>query len=186
MASVQQTSINSVALLCSHTRDPIPSYDNVDFAPTTLAAAKSHLDPADRWSVKHLTAPDDGAQIATLLASAAAIAVSDGSYDPDTQASSSAFILTTRAEDHAILPNPVRGCNRVPGKNTDQNSYRGELVGMMGVVVTLGLICQVHHVQTGSIEIGLDANRHLSKFWIRRIHLPRSHPTTWFYPSDAS
>ena len=34
---------------------------------------------------------------------------------------------------------------------------------MMGVVVTLGLLCKTHHITTGSIEIGLDGKSALER-----------------------
>jgi hypothetical protein len=84
------------------------------------------------------------------------IAVSDGSHENGL--SNSAFIITTRSQKLELITPTVMGRNCVPGAPTDQQFHRGELGGIMGIVVTLGFLCKIHHVTSGSIsiEIGLD------------------------------
>ena len=121
LASIQHTGPNSVALLASYISNPIPSFDNLDWAPTTLSVARSQLDPADRWAVKDLQSTDDGVNLASLIATDSAIAVSDGSYNPDKEFSTSAFVITSREEGPANTIQPISGLNSVPRHCTDQN-----------------------------------------------------------------
>jgi hypothetical protein len=48
--------------------------------------------------------------------------------------------------------------NTAPGSPDDQDSYRGEVAGMAGVVTTAKMICRVHNIKEGSLEIGLEGD----------------------------
>jgi hypothetical protein len=109
-------------------------------------------------SFKHcfLLQSDEGLFLVNLLQTNEVIAVSDGSHENGL--SNSAFIITTRSQKLELITPTVMGRNCVPGAPTDQQFHRGELGGIMGIVVTLGFLCKIHHVTSGSIsiEIGLD------------------------------
>jgi len=66
-----------------------------------------------------------------------------------------AFILTRRSSKGGQFQ-PIQGSNIVPGIPTEQDSYRAELGGVMGILTTLELLCSFHHLNNGFIEIGLD------------------------------
>jgi hypothetical protein len=50
----------------------------------------------------------------------------------------------------------IYGTNAVPGAHTDQDSYRGELGGIMGVLQVANCVAQVNCVSTGKLRLGLD------------------------------
>ena len=88
-----------------------------------------------------------------MIVNGTAIAVSDGSHAPGY--STSGFTLTRRLKKGPSFSN-VRGSNVVPGNPEEQDSYRAELGGVMGIVVATHLICTLHNITDGSLEIGLD------------------------------
>ncbi len=120
----------------------------------TLKAQSNSLKEADQWAATNLKCEDEGVTIAGTIRQGTAIAVSDGSYGAGF--STSGFVLTSRKKGTPSKVHPVTGSNIVPGSSEDHDSYRAELGGVMGVVVTLALICSLHNVLSGSIEIGLD------------------------------
>ena len=122
--------------------------------PTTLAEAVAALNPRDCWAVHGLKSKDEGKSVAELIRTGKAIQVSDGSGGDDQ--TTSAFILTSRKKKAATPVHPVSGGNFTPGHPDDQHSYRGELAGAMGGVVTIQLLCDMYSIKEGSIEIGLD------------------------------
>ena len=75
--------------------------------------------------------------MAQMLQEGTAIAVSDGSHCPGH--STSAFILTRRFKKGPAFIN-IKGSNVLPGNPEEQDSYRAELGGVMGVVVTIQII----------------------------------------------
>ena len=44
--------------------------------------------------------------------------------------------------------------NVVPGSPEDQSAYRSELAGLYGIVLAVSLVCKVHGVTGGQVEIG--------------------------------
>jgi len=122
--------------------------------PLTLEQAREALPPEERWAVDALAASDNGLSFARLLQTDQAIAVSDGSFGDGH--STSAFILTRRKPRLHRDTHPIRGSNTVPGHPTCQDSYRAELGGAMGILTTIQLVCQIHQVQYGALELGLD------------------------------
>ena len=61
----------------------------------------------------------------------------------------------------------------VPADQADQNAHRAELSGVSGMITTLEMICEVHDITSGHIELGLDGENALNK--IRDTHHP--HPS---------
>ena len=119
----------------------------------TLQGHTATVHPLDQWAVSELQSADNGAAIAQLIQEGQAIAVSDGSYDQGI--STSAFVLTSRTKPTQPLAN-VTGSNVVPGNPSEQDSYRAELGGIMGILTALEIICNLHSITHGEIEIGLD------------------------------
>ncbi len=122
--------------------------------PLTLQEAKQQLPTGDKWAVEQLSCPDERLSLAALVATNEVIAVSDGSHEDGL--STSAFIITTRSKKLELTTPTVMGRNCVPGHPTDQQSHRGGLGGIMGIVVALALLCRIHNITSGSIEIGQD------------------------------
>jgi len=50
----------------------------------------------------------------------------------------------------------LRADNVVPGSPDDQSVYRNELAGLYGIVLAVSLVCKVHGVTGGQVEIGCD------------------------------
>ena len=93
--------------------------------------------------------------MAEAIQEGTAIGVSDGSHE--TVHCTSAFIITHRRRGNTSNRfSNVKGTNVVPGVPHEQDSYCAELGGLMGMLVTLEMLCQVHQIQQGSIELGLD------------------------------
>jgi hypothetical protein len=44
----------------------------------------------------------------------------------------------------------------VPGYASDQSAYRSELAGLFGMAVILNVICKVHRIDKGNIELACD------------------------------
>ena len=138
-----------------------PSAGAIPIRPQNLAQAKTQLPASDSWAVEELSSTDDGASLATLLPSNQVIAVSDGSYEDGL--SCSAFIITTKSAKGELMNPAISGRNCIPGNVTDQNSYRAELGGIMGVVVSLGILCNLHNITAGQVEIGLDGKEAMNQ-----------------------
>ena len=67
----------------------------------------------------------------TAIGNGCALAVSDGSYDPVTKVGTSDFIIaSSKANDEDLF----EGANFVTGTAEEQNAYRSELAGVLGVI----------------------------------------------------
>ncbi|MGL5934283.1 MAG: hypothetical protein ACRCZI_01520, partial [Cetobacterium sp.] len=154
IACVTERSTGGIVLRtkCSHSYSP-PTPATTQ-APTTLLEAKSQMSTRGNWAIEELKTSDDGAFLATLLASDQVIAVCDGSYDEGI--STSSFIITSRTKGITQKSQDILGSNCIPGHPEDQNSYRAELGRIIGIMTTLSLWCKLHHIPSGKIEIGLD------------------------------
>ena len=119
----------------------------------TLASHCSKLHDGDRWAVEDIKSSDEGFSVASLISDKEAIEVSDGSHQGPHSAS--AFIITRRKQQGAPFSN-VTGSNVVPGTPAEQDSYRAELGGLMGLVTALEVLCSLHKITSGAIELGLD------------------------------
>ena len=115
----------------------------------TLEGLLETLPRNERWAIDDLELQDNGEILAAAIAGHYAIAVSDGSHKD--KFGTSAFVL--EGKDHV---GRILGENCVPGHTTEQSSYRSELAGIEGILTTVQLLCQLHHLTQGSIEIGLD------------------------------
>ena len=84
-------------------------------------------------------------QLATSLASEeGVIAVSDGSYHPDYQHGTAAWVICNRQQTAQVLGN-----NLTPGDKTSQCSHRSELSGLIGVVKHINDICSRYNITSG-------------------------------------
>ena len=142
-------------LLLGHSPYPLPpTLDEETLEPTTLVQARGLLSSGDKWAVQHLKSSDNGKALAAFIKEGKAIAVSDGSQD--TGYATSGFTLTPRKKKWLKDCPSIKGSNSVPGNCSDLDSYRAELGGVMGIVVTLAMICRIHSITSGSLQLGLD------------------------------
>jgi hypothetical protein len=115
-----------------------------------LAATVRTLDPHHSWATATLLQSDNGVAVAPAITSGDGRAVSDGSYK--NSRSTSAFLL----EGPTGAVGRIFGTNCVPGQRMDQDSYHGELGGVMGVLHTARCVTMIHEVASGLLHIGSD------------------------------
>ena len=107
----------------------------------------------ERILIDDFIIPEDECKaIAESIRNRTARAISDGSFIPDQQKGSSAFIITPGR----TIQNRFEGYNWVPGQPDDQNPYRSELAGMNGVLSAIAVIVKYYGIKEGEIEIALD------------------------------
>ena len=157
LAQVASTPRNTITL--SQTTSPVlvPAFTRPHIAnPLNLQEAKMNQPVTDHWAVSKLRSKDEGKSIAEAIQAHQAIAVSDGSGSPTLL--SSAFILTAKSARLAKTLHPVHGGNIVPSNASEMDSYRAELGGVMGVLVTLQILGELHGITEGSLVLGLDGD----------------------------
>ena len=151
-ASVIQSSPQTIRLESiyqgTHPTPPLPPEQA-----HTLSEAVASLPDMQSWAVSDLKSHDEGQAMAEAIQQGLAIAVSDGSYAQGR--STSAFIITKRHRDGRMFSN-VTGSNIVPGLQDEQDSYRAEIGGVMGILTAVEILCSKYAIQSGSLELGLD------------------------------
>ena len=106
------------------------------------------MDDSAKWAVQNWIATDNGRTIAEAIKSGKAIAVSDGSYKNNL--GTAAFVI-----EGADSNDRVEGVMVVPGG--DMDSHRSELAGLYGITIMVNIICRIHSIEEGSIEVGCDS-----------------------------
>jgi hypothetical protein len=104
--------------------------------PKDLAEAVATIDPHHSWSTSTLLQNDNSAAITQGIRDGTGIAVSDGSFKDSR--STSAFLLEG------------------PAGASGQDSYQGELRGIVGTLHMAHCIATIHGVSTGRLHLGLD------------------------------
>jgi hypothetical protein len=123
-----------------------------------------HRNELDQWAIQELSVKDNGKAISKAIQRGTAIAVSDGSYKDDR--GTAAFIL--ERSDQFDLSGRIIGVNAIPGEAVYQSSYRSELGGVSGIIEIVGILCELHSIPAGVIEVGLDgeqAMKNISGTW---------------------
>ena len=80
-----------------------------------------------------------------------AIAVTDASVSPYTSMGASSFVLTSQD-----LQTSCNGAHGVPKGSTSMDSYRAEIYGIYGILVTLQHLVRDHNIQKGRVLIACD------------------------------
>jgi hypothetical protein len=119
-------------------------------SPTELATAITIVDPQYLWATETLLHTDNGVAVAQAIRDGTGLAVSDGSFKDSR--STSAFLL----EGSAGASGRIYGTNRVPGQRMDQDSYRGELGGILGVLHTAHCVATINGMWSGRLRLGLN------------------------------
>ena len=101
---------------------------------------------------------DNCAAVVSAIQNGTARLVSDGSYFPDFESGSSAFILTPGRKKK----NKLVGVNWVPGTKEDQDPYRSELAGVDGGLSMIAVLIKFFNITEGGIEFALDGESALS------------------------
>jgi hypothetical protein len=111
------------------------------------------LPEPSKWAVEEIkqfgNCEDEGKDIAEAIVLGKCRAVTDGTHKLQEGAASFAVHGTTSRRQ-------VMGSNRTPGRRDVITPYRAELGGVVGILVLLTVLCQMHHITAGKVELGLD------------------------------
>jgi hypothetical protein len=118
--------------------------------PSSLDAAIAGVPPFHRWTIDTVLQSDNRRAVAEAIQQSTRMCVSDGAFKH--MRTMSGFLL----EGPAGEPGRIYGTIAVPGAQQDQDSYRGELGGIMGVLHVAACVAQVHGVTAGKLRLGLD------------------------------
>lgn len=99
------------------------------------------------WAIQQLEIHHEH-RIVEMIKNNTATGGTDGSYKEGQ--SSSGFNIFDDEQDL------LDGGNHVPGQSKDQTSYRAELGGILGLIITVNAICLHHKIIDGSFTIGCD------------------------------
>ena len=127
-------------------------------SPKSLQQMIESLPVTDSWATKYLQMTDNGHHIAKAILLGKAITVSDGSYKDDY--GTAAFVL--EGETHV---GRITGQLCVPGAPEDHSSHRSELAGMIGALIVILAICQLHDINEGQVTIGCDGQAALKALY---------------------
>ena len=105
------------------------------------------------WMVRQTYQPKEHINhlVRALRENKKVIAVSDGSFHPDLQHGTAAWVIRTEDDNRIITGN-----NLVPGDRAAHCSHRSELSGLIGTIHHLNTICTQHNITQGSVELGCD------------------------------
>ncbi len=118
---------------------------------------RQHELPTGRhWPISRIEAPNGMDAVATSLRAGNAVAVTDGSFK--TGCSTSGGVLFAANFDRQSR---ISCINQVPGPIPDQDAYRAELGGIVGMLETLKRICHDYAITEGHLTIGLDGSQAL-------------------------
>ena len=119
----------------------------------TLQALLDALPEPSKWAVEEIkqfgNCEDEGKDVAEAVVLGKCRAVTDGTHKLQEGAASFAVHGTTSR--HQLM-----GSNRTPGRRDEITPYQAELGGVVGILVLLTVLCQLHHITTGKVELGLD------------------------------
>jgi len=115
----------------------------------TLQQEIDLLDLSAKWALQNFSCNDNGETIARAIQDSTVLAISDGSYK---DSRGTASLVIEGVNKVGRLP----AYNVVPGSPEDQCVYRSELAGLYGIVLAVSLVCKVHGVTGGQVDIGCD------------------------------
>jgi hypothetical protein len=170
--SVLIQSHDQVTLLGSNTHSTEPPPTLPAPTPSSLEQAFLQLNPLDQWAVSSIKCTDEGDSVASLIRQGEAIAVSDGSHGSGI--STSSFTITSRKRRDEKSTCLIDGTNAAPGSPDDQDAYRGEASGVFGIATSLEMVCTVHSISEGSIEIALDGESAMNAIFAETDPKPES------------
>ena len=92
--------------------------------------------------------------IAAAIEKGTAIAVCDGSFDPNNWLGTAAFLMVANKTDK----NALTGANWSPGTKEDQTAYRSELTGVDFILAVLSILVKHYSIKKGAITIAFDCD----------------------------
>lgn len=115
----------------------------------SLHQVLADLPSSAQWAVQQVRCSDNGAKIVEAIRNGTCIAVSDGSFKDEY--GTAAWVLEGRTSEGRI-----EGVGIIPGEPKIQGAYRSELGGLYGIATIIHILCQVHSIEQGAVEIGCD------------------------------
>lgn len=112
--------------------------------PKMLPKFIRYLDRSAQWSIKNFYAMKNGNTIAQAVLHNLAIAVCDGFFKSGKGAA--AWVIEGESSVDRI-----KGWNITVGKYDAHSAYRSEFAGLFGTVTMVNAICQLHHINSGTI-----------------------------------
>ncbi|MGL5936611.1 MAG: hypothetical protein ACRCZI_13435, partial [Cetobacterium sp.] len=117
----------------------------------TLQALLDALPEHSKWAVEEMkqfgNCEDEGKDVAEAIVLGKCRAVTDGTHKLQEGAASFAVHGNTSRRQ-------LMGSNRTPGRRDEITPYRAELGGVVGILVLLTVLCQLHHITAGKVELG--------------------------------
>jgi hypothetical protein len=132
---------------------------------TLVVTRLSHLVPATSWAVTHVLITDEGAASTATIREGRCVSVSNGSFKNQYGTSAWAIEAESSVDRRTgvdIPPAAVSKENRgkevniLPGSPTDENAYRSEVAGLLGIAPTVREICAFHDITAGTVYLGCD------------------------------
>ena len=145
---------SSIKVICRS--EPIIPF--IRSIPTTWEIYLCSLDPNIIYLLRYSNFNASASALAESILSSHAIAVVDVSMKVVKRTSAVAWIITDR--ERSFTCEGVSGCPRF---HAAIDSYRGELFGLLVVLLVANLICDYHNVQTGMLAVACDNDASLSK-----------------------
>ena len=106
-----------------------------------------------------------------LIGKGSCIAVTDRSYDPETNLATACWIIEDDKKHHQ-----AKGASQTPGNGTDMDAYRAELYGIYCILLCMKYICDEYKLQTGKIKILCDCKGSLTRSIIYNNRPTTRHP----------
>ena len=115
-----------------------------------LETIKNQLPASLQWVLEHVTWPqDNGFEIAGQIVQDKGACMSDGSLKETYGTAASLFMRVAEENRYTI-------CNRTPGSDDDQSSFRSELCGILANVLMVNAIAKTHGIEGGTVKLGCD------------------------------
>ena len=115
----------------------------------TVQALIDRLPPTLKWALCRVHIPQNGTLLAAAIMAAEAVLVSDASLKD-------LFGTASIVLEGATSFGRAKAVNITPGPIKEGDSYRCELAGIIGGVLLVILICECHHLTTGTVLVACD------------------------------
>ena len=115
--------------------------------------------------------PDRWETIIRSLCDGTCVAVTDGSYDPDSRYATACWIIEGEGESQC------KGASHTSGNDDELDAYRAEIFGIYCVLICIKYILQTYDIDNGSITIVCDCFGTLTRAIIYDNHPTTRHPS---------
>ena len=136
----------------------MPKRDDEVIEFNTFAEYIACLPPETQKILEHSTFPNDGRDVAQAIRDGHGLAVTDASYEEDTNAGGAAWIIVGQT-------NQVRCEGRIGSKSArcKNDAYRSESLGILGLLTATEHLCIYHNINNGKLRVCCDNDASLDK-----------------------